>query len=281
VPTNCLRLTSLFGIYETPFLTGAPHEGMDHWQVVEHWWHEDRLWLDTRYSVNSLRYSETGSGWVTAHCGAAVVLDPDTGVWDTILYPPSDAIASVRHPSSPGDFGPPPGFESSPQGGTGAPFNGEFYLSTWNSLMIYGVKGRQWRTLPAPWQIPTSLRVIGSRLIALNNEAIFEIEGAGRTFKTLASVRRKPPVTKLDSVTGLGADLSQGGFGGKMNEFLLSDLLRCDLTWLLVTPKSLLIGQDDLRGVWALPSGELDAAIAGEKAREASSETNPNGTDKN
>jgi hypothetical protein len=202
--TNCILVNRFLQPPKPLFELGEPKEDFQEWEVVSHWWYGDRLWLDVRYDWTYVRYTETGSGWVTTNCAAVAILDPRAGTWEVIQYPASTATAMEPHVSVPGVSHLAPGFgELERRGDSGAVLDGALYVSGWNSLKKYDLETKQWQTLPVPWQIPTKLFVIRDHLLAANREAIFELKDSGREVKILASVRRRPGLTALDSLDSL------------------------------------------------------------------------------
>jgi hypothetical protein len=202
--TNCLLVSRFLQPPKHLFELGEPKEDFQDWEVVGHWLYEGRLWLEVRYDWNYVRYTETGSGWVTTNCAVAAILDPRAGTWEVIQYPASKATAMEPHVSVPGLSYLAPGFsELEKRGDSGAVLDGAFYVSRWNSLKRCDLNSKQWQTLPVPWQIPTKLFVVRDCLLAANREAIFELKDSGREVRILASVRRRPALTALDSLDSL------------------------------------------------------------------------------
>jgi hypothetical protein len=62
---------------------------------------------------------------------------------------------------------------------------------------------------------------------------------------------------------------------GSIYRWGISARFNRDPGWMVLTSEWLLLGQNDLPGVWAIPRTELDAAIAQERARMAASPDSP------
>jgi hypothetical protein len=78
-------------------------------------------------------------------------------------------------------------------------FQGNLYSCVDGPLQKYDFQTQQWRTLEAPGADKSALSGVNHHLYAANDEAIFEIAGNGTT-RLLASTRRQPAITALDSL---------------------------------------------------------------------------------
>jgi hypothetical protein len=150
--------------------------------VFAHRFREGKLWLD-------LRYQDTRRG---ADCAAVGAWNPQKGDWEIIQYSEDKnwAPLGVAGESEYGLF-----FET---------FNDAFYLSGRESLKRFDLKTRQWETLKIPAQKLVQLFAINGHLFAANDEIIFEILDSGRSTRVLASCRRRPVASALDSLDSLG-----------------------------------------------------------------------------
>lgn len=82
--------------------------------------------------------------------------------------------------------------------------NGKLFVSGPGYLRQCDLPTRQWETQVAPWQAPSVLFAIGSRLFAANTDTIFELLDGARQTRLLASCRRKPATSDLDSFDAYG-----------------------------------------------------------------------------
>jgi hypothetical protein len=85
-------------------------------------------------------------------------------------------------------------------------YQGSVYRAVGNQLTRYSLSGKKWETLTIPIQPPARLSVVHDKLYLTTSESILELDTAGNT-KVLASTRRRPALTPLDPLDGLGAPL--------------------------------------------------------------------------
>jgi hypothetical protein len=71
-----------------------------------------------------------------------------------------------------------------------------------DQAVIYDRTTKEFSTIPAPLTSPHVLQ-LGERLLLYNAETILETTGDLKDFKVLASVRRRPALTELDTLTTL------------------------------------------------------------------------------
>ncbi len=157
--------------------------------VLAHRWREARLWLDCRFDLASS---------FRGHCGyhaAFLVWDPQTGDWDMI-------------PQTVGD----PASRGAPAGFMGEPeihlyfevFRGAVYLSDGPDLRRFDLRSRRWEKLGYPGMQGAELFVVNGRLYAANADGIHELLDDGQGTRVLASTRRRPAASALDSLATLG-----------------------------------------------------------------------------
>ncbi len=175
--------------------------------VFVHRWRENKLWLGLRYGDPMAPDAKT----------AAAAWNPRDGEWE--MFPgPVDRVG--------GDF---------------EIFNGALYwVSGWweekyqerastdgtspdsadrrharprrpgvyelaHELQKYDLKTRRWETLQFPGQKLAGLVAVNGRLFAVSDESILELLDGGKSTRILASCRRRPAVSALDSFDNLGA----------------------------------------------------------------------------
>ena len=158
--------------------------------IIAHRWREGRLWLDLRYGDSApnggfLGFRAAAAGW-----------DPQSNHWDIIQYPDRDARKEGAPLGALGETG---------GGSYSELFDGFFYLSEREAIQKFDFATRRWDTLQSPGQKLAQLFAIHGRLFAANNEDIIEILDGRRGTRVLASCRRRPAVSALDSLEGLEA----------------------------------------------------------------------------
>jgi hypothetical protein len=165
--------------------------------IVSCCFRDGNLWLDTRYDrIGTYVGRET-----FANRGAIIKVNLDTFESEVIPLDPKSFSLPDRW-SKPN---PPRPFEL---------FKGWLYVSSADSLKRYSLKDRTWEDLPIPVHGHARFRVAGDSLLLSTDDSILELAGNGREARILASSRRRPAVTALDSVDRYdGAPLVQGPEG--------------------------------------------------------------------
>jgi len=185
-------------------LDQLPATNLSNIAILNHHAHEGILLLDLRYRDS---WWERGTNFArqrTVYREAAAVLHPD-GSWEVIPYPHSE-----DSPVGAGDFllaavgGPAPKLYSEL-------LNGAIYVSDLDAIRKYDFKTRLWTELPFPQQERPQLFTANDRLYAANAETMVEISDDERGFRVLASTRRRPAVSMLDTLSSLGAPVLFSG----------------------------------------------------------------------
>ena len=78
------------------------------------------------------------------------------------------------------------------------------YSSYPGELRKFDLRARRWETLPMPGEKQYRLFRSEAHLLAANDEGILSLGDDGRTVKILASIRRRPAASLLDSLDSLG-----------------------------------------------------------------------------
>jgi len=195
IPTNILSVNNFLKIptNQIPKSNGAGfYEGDENpmnFRIVGSRWCEGKLVLDLRYEC-SIYASGFGSWQVKA---VAAIFNPMNESWEIITYP--YAIDDGGHPGWP----------------VGAVrfeiYQGDFYYTDGDKIRKYNSKILQWETLNIPGLNGSQLFGIDGHLYAANNESILEIIDGGTGTHLLASTRRRPTVSILDSLDGLGSPI--------------------------------------------------------------------------
>jgi TolB-like protein len=158
-------------------------------RVFAHRIRDGKLLLD-------LRYEEVNPYAPNPPYRAAVgIWDPQNGDWQIIPYPPSD-----------GEYRAPVGFMGETDRGLYFElFENALYVSDWKGIKRYNLASKQWETLSALEPNLSQLFNFDGHLYGANDQSIFEILDHGHSTRILASTRRRPAVTALDSVANLNS----------------------------------------------------------------------------
>lgn len=97
-------------------------------------------------------------------------------------------------------------------------FENNLYVSDRDAIRKYDFTRREWRELPFPGQNRAELFAVNHHLYAASPETIWEVLDGGQSSRILASTRRRPALSVLDTRESLGRPLL---FPGKGNALLL------------------------------------------------------------
>lgn len=143
---------------------------------------EDSVWVDARsrlmeLTANGRRISNKSleyAGWVR--------WDRKSGRWSLVAeMPVPHRTGIIVHPSS-------------------RWLGNTLYLSLWDSLRRWSATGTELPAIPVPWQAPPVLFALHDRLYGMSQDAVYEIPTDGGDVRILASTRRRPATTPLDSI---------------------------------------------------------------------------------
>jgi hypothetical protein len=194
--SNILTVTKYLAITKEMLHT----EGLQESTVIEHRMENGRLMLHLIYHDDARPSYMADAG---VYRQAAGFWSPERG-WDFIPLPQQEDMSA---------------FIQAGYSRISAPFCIEtlgdtLYASGENTIRSYNLVRKQWRELPFPGQDHTQLFGANNHLYAANSEAIWEILNGGQSSRILASTRRRPIVTSLDSRDTLA---SPALFSGKDN----------------------------------------------------------------
>jgi len=169
---------------------------------------DDKLLLNLRYGDRRWVHETTDSGReVTVPREAAAIFQSHIG-WTMTAFPHDG-----NSPAGIMDF-----LEGNMReaAGLGIPlyleiFENDLYVSDDDAIRRYDVKRKQWQELPFPGQERAQLFAVDKHLYAASPEGIWEILDGGQSAKILASVRRRPAVSRLDSRDNLGKPILFSG----------------------------------------------------------------------
>jgi hypothetical protein len=147
---------------------------------------DGKLLLDVRFEQRINEYSTRPR----AACG---IWTSDNNSWDVITYPDrAEGSTAVRLGQSA------PSMIVEPTTTYHELFGGALYVSDWSQIQKQKLGSGKWEIPPFPSQRPTSFLASGTHLFAANDEGIFEV-ATDDSSRILASCRRRPPLTVLDS----------------------------------------------------------------------------------
>jgi Ca2+-binding EF-hand superfamily protein len=143
--------------------------------ITAHEWLEGKLLLNFEYSFAGNKYQISADG------SAVAILDPATEHWEVIKCPDVDIFSKNKfyHRST--------------------LWHGELFNCEGSQINKYDSANRQWQVLPVSDGGKYELFNVNDRLFAANGNIIFEIMSDGKSTHILASTRRQPPASALDS----------------------------------------------------------------------------------
>jgi Ca2+-binding EF-hand superfamily protein len=157
-------------------------------------------------AIPGMAYSRwTGGKWLLDlqysdgmnHLSATAIFDPASSLWQIVDYP-QDANLGEEH-VMPGTR------EENVWDSCIELIDDSLFLSFSGQIHKYDFKTRQWQILDFPGQKQSKLFAIEGHLYAANDETILEITDGGKGTRLLASTRRRPAVTALDSIDSFGS----------------------------------------------------------------------------
>ena len=151
--------------------------------VTAHHWQEDKLVLDLNCSGYEYTFDEKGAWKGTRNVTrpAIAILDPATEQWRVVRCAPVDFLHEnhfYHHTALCG---------------------GVLFTSEGGQVRRYDSSKREWQVLELTDGGNCELFAVNNRLYAANPNLIFEILDGGKRTRILASNRRQPPVSVLDS----------------------------------------------------------------------------------
>jgi hypothetical protein len=160
---------------------------VDRLAVVGERYRDGKLYIDVRY--DGVTREQLGFG------AAAAIWDAKLQSWEIVSYPGYDG--SARNSNI--------GFVSGTQEGLYFEiFGGDYYFSDRREIKKFNPKTLKSETLRIPGDKFATFYTVHGRLLAANDETIMEILDKGQGTRVLASRRRFPPASTLDSLETLG-----------------------------------------------------------------------------
>jgi hypothetical protein len=181
------RVTNVMSVRK--FLA-IPRDGLEGTEISQptitaHHWQEGKLVLDLQYQATVYAVDQKGA-WRSTHYPtrtAIAILDPATEHWSVIN-----------------------GFEVGlPERNSyyhrTARLHGELFTCDGGQIRKYDFQNRQWHVLDISDGNNYELFAVNGRLYAADENAIFEIVDGGKATRMMASTRRRPPMSALDTET--------------------------------------------------------------------------------
>jgi hypothetical protein len=147
----------------------------------------DRYWFDLRHENSRWVFHGGHEGLSNVWWGTGILWDPRNGTWKDIRYPAGVPASGKMWI------------------GSTAWFRDSLYLSDWDTFQRWDPASGKWERLEPAWQDPATLQVIGDRLYGASSNAIVEILDSGRGVRILASNRRRPAASALDTLETFGS----------------------------------------------------------------------------
>jgi hypothetical protein len=194
--TNILRVVNYLGIPQKDFPKDEKFLEEDKtWglRIVGSRWVAGKLVMDLRYHCEM--HINGSGGDVTK--AVAAIFDPVNESWKMLEYPPE--FDGTGYPQWPYDA---VSFEI---------YHDDFIFSDGGQIQKYDFTNKQWENFQVLGLHNSKLFVVEGHLYATNNESIFEIAENGKGTHILASTRRRPAVSALDSLSGLGSPVLFSG----------------------------------------------------------------------
>jgi Ca2+-binding EF-hand superfamily protein len=182
VAENITNVITVNRFLEIPLagLPGNPEGGV---QISAHHWVEGKLLLDLQYS----KYETTTNGTFlqtrTITYSAVAVYDPKTFLWNVIAGPPLDMDGR------------------DPYYNFTTLWHRNVYSAFNNQIHKYDSDTKKWEVLAISDGNEYQLLNVNDHLYAANDTTVFEILDEGRSTRLMASSRRNPPASALDSLS--------------------------------------------------------------------------------
>ncbi|HEY4416806.1 MAG TPA: CsgG/HfaB family protein [Verrucomicrobiae bacterium] len=155
-------------------------------KIIAHHWYGEKLLLDFEYEFISVLFDPRGNGdyhTPTGNLPAIALFDPATEHWDIVRCPEADADYMSKNTF----------YHRS------AFWRGELFNSDGKKIQKYDAQSHQWVNLPVSDGNNYELFVVNGGLYAANANTIFEITDGGKGSHILASRKRQPPASILDT----------------------------------------------------------------------------------
>lgn len=152
-------------------------------KITAHHWFEGKLLLNFEYDANVYTFDRNGN-WTSTRrptFAAIAILDPATESWNVVACSEANIVSqnNFYHRS--------------------VLLNGDLFNCDGGQIRKYDFINQQWEVLKISDGNNYELFAANGHLYAANGNVIFEIIDGGNGTRILASARRRPPVTVLDT----------------------------------------------------------------------------------
>jgi len=197
---------------------------------------DGKVWSEVKYTVNSYRGSQTKGNFVGVAGGvlngvpasAFVSWDPSSGQWAHHSHPSNSKQQQLIQ--SYGKAAPEGYHAWFAQDTRFAMHNGFIYTSGPGKLIRFSPVSHASEVLSIIPGAAVQFVEVGGRLYAWSREAIHEITDDLKSTKTLASIRRRPALTELDSLPEFRDAVLFQGAGGRLGVAFSNSLYHWDGT---------------------------------------------------
>ncbi|MEO7300281.1 MAG: hypothetical protein ABI042_17080, partial [Verrucomicrobiota bacterium] len=172
-------------------------------KIFSHRYSEEKLLLDFRFEHMDEFYNRTP-------VAGAAIWDPKNETTEFVVYPPAESYRGYV-----GSM-----FEEAESGLYAELHQGALYFADWAKIWKYDFKTRLWQKLPIPVQTLAQLFTVDGRLFAATGESIIELLDGGQGSRILASTRRRPSASLLDSFENLGKPVLFAGPNGSLRTYV-------------------------------------------------------------
>ncbi len=169
-------------------------------QIFAERWCEGKLLIGLHYSEPVYEFDQQGNWKSTSYASRLVIaiFDPDTGNWDLVKCPDLDEINLIK-------------LRLQNASCRMVLFQGSLFSCEAGQLQKFDFRQRQWQNLEIPAQSSYDLFTVAGHLLATDANTILEITDDGNGTRILASTRRHPAESVLDSLDDLGFRLPLAG----------------------------------------------------------------------
>jgi hypothetical protein len=187
VETNVIAATQFYALPVDNLVPLADGESRDpdlsRVTVHAHHWQEGRLLLDFHYDIviDGLGNNQHLTQLRNQAGDGIALLDPATGHWEVLAAPEAGLTTQNRFYNRTTLLG------------------GEVYTCEAGQIQHYDRASQQWQVLPVSDGVNYELFAVAGKLYAASKNQIFEIAADGKSTRLLASNRRQPPASPLDT----------------------------------------------------------------------------------
>jgi hypothetical protein len=192
-PTVTSNIVMIKQFHAIP-LENLPGNEIEFPKITAHQWLEGKLLLDFEYGTQFFSFGEDGKSKSVrgALFPAIAIFDPVTERWNVVSCP------EVGHQDQNNFYH------------RSVLLRGELFSCESKQIKKYDFQKRQWQVLDISDGNNYELFALNGHLYAANSDAIFEITDNGKATRLLASTRRHPPISVLDTQP-LGAPILFSG----------------------------------------------------------------------